>query len=243
MSPPSITTITSHVRSSHAIDMDLMEFEYPQQQLVKTTKKSTMISAELPFTMCDHKIYVRERFQEYQKKNGKWRKNFSNCRVFVVDVGGGKTRAIKYFKNGTMHVTGCKSEEEIREMCNEFLAKFAALVGMADKPNVTSVSMTMVNATCKYPITEPELDLYSLTKKLVDAGAFDTVTYDADRYFGIKTTCTVPQYKCNIFRTGTITLTGMTSPSQIKPAYDHIFEVLGKILDGRDSEEASPCNA
>lgn len=230
---PSITTITAHVESSPTFDMDsLIEIDEDvfDKEVKRNTKKSTMIVARIPMKVCDRPVHYRVRAKHYMKKNGKWHKNFHNCHVFTIRVDNGKKRTIKYFKNGIMHVTGCRSMDEISTMCSSFLENFAKMVDNADVPKIKNVNASMVNATCRVVSLAEELDLADVNERLESCGKFVTTIYDRQRYFGIKLSCAEPSYKCNIFRTGSITLTGMTKEEQIQPAYEHIIKTLTEVL-------------
>lgn len=238
VSAPKITTITCSVLTSHPIDVfqvlqDIEEKKHSSDseathtdedvsgKTQKFTKKNTQRLHPTHIFIKDTQVFLRLRLEAYRSRSGKKRSNFSNCFAFVVSLPGKGNRSIKYFNNGHMHVTGCKSEEEIHDLCEEFLAKACEFIECNEVPKITGLTMTMVNANCK---ADKQFNLYELSTKL--SSHFSSVSYDPDEYFGIKLQNISPSYRSNIFRTGAILLTGMKHPSELPSVYQHFVESI-----------------
>lgn len=213
----------------------------------KDTRRSTIVQIPTHICVRDQPVYWRVREREFQdRKTSRNYKQFQNCMIFRFKIVDGNACTIKIFKNGTLHVTGCRSEEEVVGICTDFInaiADFLKEDGHPVKvPVLGEVKFCMTKAgfkfnTADFPRDGKSLDLHMLTWLLLKSRKFFNVEYNSDVYFGIKTTCMNPAYKTNIFKSGAVNLY-TTSPDEVPKAFESLITIL-KNGRNRKGEESS----
>lgn len=204
----------------------------------KNTRRSTLVKAPTYISVRGQNVYWKVRVSEFQDtKTRRNYKQFLNCMIFTFQIPDRNICTIKIFKNGTMHITGCKSEEEVLSVCNDFIQEIATFLvdnGFEVKtPTLGKIEFCMTKAgfefdTKGFVMDGSKLDMHILVDRMILSGKFYDVDYNPDKYFGIKTISINPAYKTNIFKSGSVNLY-TTSPAQVFAAFDNLKEVLATL--------------
>jgi TATA-box binding protein (TBP) (component of TFIID and TFIIIB) len=200
----------------------------------KLTKSKTQINLPIPMDKVNgHQIFFRVRHQVYTK-NYKKRSNFLNQICFYYRCADGKSKCFKVFKNGVVHVTGFADFSEMDAATATFVHNLALWIG-ATQSNFTwkTVDVFMVNASFKLSNCLDLVDFHYTVLQTTDWLSM----YEPEMYCGLMLDTTSshnsPHFKANVFRTGSVILTGVKSYSQIVFAFSCIMGFFQKYLNNR----------
>jgi len=131
------------------------------------------------------------------------------------------TKSIKMFRNGSVHVTGCKTPGEFVQAVTAVCVAMTE-AGIGDIV-VESFSVLMINITFCANTT---LRLQALRDKSLERGWQGS--YDADIYPGLNLKIPVGARTVTalVFRSGNVILTGSKSPAEAVEAHDKLMHLL-----------------
>ena len=144
------------------------------------------------------------------------------------------TKSIKMFRNGSVHVTGCKTMEEFVQAVTAVCDAMTQAGIEPDGVRVTDFHAHMINVTFN---TNQTLGLRGLRDHCIGRGW--AATYDADVYPGLNMKIPVsggPVVTALVFRSGNVILTGAKTAEHVREAH----HTLTHMLDARAVAESTP---
>jgi TATA-box binding protein (TBP) (component of TFIID and TFIIIB) len=156
-------------------------------------------------------------------------RNFSNQLALVHG-----RMAIKLFKNGSIHVTGCRSVVAFAAAADDLCTMLRVF---SDTPHrLNTAEIHMINAT--YSV-DRSLPLATLRSACLDAG-IGSASYEPDIYAALRVKIPLPasEHKATAiaFKTGCIMLSGARKPSDIT----HVYGVFCRVIDGLSPVPSTP---
>ena len=137
-------------------------------------------------------------------------------------------KAVKIFKNGSVHVTGCRSHYELvstLEIVCEVLQDALAI-----PVSLIEYSIQMLNVNFSLGHT---LDLRKLQERFLDITDF--ASFEPDSYPGLNVKLMFDnnvKCSCLLFHSGSVALAGAKSPHAIYKAYSTICTLIDECEDG-----------
>lgn len=130
---------------------------------------------------------------------------------------GKKNFAVKLFRNGSFHLTGFVSMTDALGVVEKVLSV------LDSEATITDFNVQMINTCVK---VHGALDLTVLQRVLKDTP--HNAYYDKERHPGLKLVVQVlgRSITCIIFRTGSMILTGIKDPSELRVVYSIIMDIL-----------------
>lgn len=188
----------------------------------KLTKKKTQLSLLLPdFTLDSKQVYFRVRHQAFSR-GGRTFSNFQNQLCFYYKTCDDKTKCFKVFSNGNVHVTGYADEQHMDTSVIGFLS---TIVRWTEHPQpiqytLDNVKKTvhMMNACFKLG---RELSLVTLLNFLRRSMRNWDSMYEPELYSGLM--LRADNFKANIFKSGSIIITGTRSLQGIQVAHSALL--------------------
>lgn len=216
------------VMSLMEIDGIISGYGAPTMSTISATcRLNKRIDHDIVRMMCAD--YVRTKNTPRQKnKKGNW-KSFNNAVTVVFNK-----KAVKVFKNGKIHITGCKTIEEIREVMDLFMTSMMYDDEGEDAVIVEDITIHSFNVTNR--LTKPgfKVKLTELQQKLNAVDSISTF-YDPSRWQGLRVKKIFPvegddkgkhTVTALIFYTGTINLTGLRNAKELKSMFDIIYNSM-----------------
>jgi hypothetical protein len=201
-------------------------------RIIKVEKRGTLVRGESS----------RDKIKRRPKKEGSTSKTgfgHNSITVVVLDSGGGalpsKEITVKIFQNGVFHFTGV-----LDDLYDASVLKL--LLGIIS----TTCNHCITNDCKEISILERRVVLMNYTSELTKKGMIAretllrsiralrnpdiSVTYDPDVYPGIKIKYLASKWTANLFRTGKIILTGLTSKQHCEDFKLVLEDLLKKTL-------------
>jgi TATA-box binding protein (TBP) (component of TFIID and TFIIIB) len=174
------------------------------------------------------------------------KKKFFNQVTFLLPVKNiNKTINFKYFKNGRIVMTGCKSMKNAKEVCNLFLEeikknyeKLLINESALDELEIIDYKIAMINSNFK---TNLQFDLYKF-QSILPKSSYEPCTYPGinHKYIfhndcDLKNCDHINFKKCKctrttllIFQSGNIIITGGKTIKHINTVYNYINDIINK---------------
>lgn len=172
-------------------------------------------------------MYVRVPGEKKDSRKRKIAKSFNNS-VTVVKVVDGRKQCAKLFRNGTLHVTGCKSLNDSLEVGGDMCKALGCILGVKEiRVSEYKVLMTniVVNMKSFFYDQGGFLDLSKIKQELERFGI--TSSYDRNIYPGIKV-------KIHKDKGGVCTILGFSSGNFIlaglKDIGDDVDSIIGRFF-------------
>jgi len=149
-------------------------------------------------------------------------KSFNNSITVFKVIENNKKRSVKFFPNGLIHVTGCATPMEAKEVVNEIQTLVDPLFkGITNFENI-DIQTQMINATFKVPHLIDQLALvehYNTFKNMVTQTSFHPETYSAvkARVYGLSV---------SVFKTGSVVLSGAKDLESLAKTYHFLLEKI-----------------
>lgn len=137
-----------------------------------------------------------------------------------------KKRAIKVFSNGSLHMTGFRTLDECFQGAENMVSLINTCMSDTETVHITDFSVQLINTCLK---VSHQLNM----EKVVEVFKTQTlhkVLYDVERHPGLqlKVLCQSTQRTVTviIFRTGSVLITGVHSPSELLESYKTVTAIL-----------------
>jgi TATA-box binding protein (TBP) (component of TFIID and TFIIIB) len=156
-------------------------------------------------------------------------KSFMNCATLSF----GK-KAMKVFKNGKLHITGCRSNEDARECCETFLDQMAYDVCVDDMSHKILMMNVCVRSSGQMLDPFPQLDAL---QEVFDQRAEVKTRYHPDIYQGLVLKVEAgPGRVVTVltFYTGTLMFMGVKHPAELRCVSEIVYDTFRKTM-------ATPC--
>jgi len=183
-------------------------------------------------------IFNGEKTKKKKRKRQKDKRYFYNQISFRVKVKSkNKPIHVKLFVNGSLHITGCKTIENINEVINVVFEKLRKLYAIKinghfeEKPMITDINgleiktidIVMINSSFKIPLCINRHNLFVLLQSNKIQCNFDPQNYAP---VTIKFECNDKIITILIFEKGSIIIAGATNCNHIKTAYTFINKFI-----------------
>ena len=177
------------------------------------------------------------------------KKKFFNQVTFLLPIKESQKKInFKYFKNGRIVMTGCKSLDNAKEVCNLFVKyikeNYKILLiseNSLDDIEIINYKIAMINSNFK---TNLQFDLYKF-QEILPKSSYEPCTYPGINHkYIFKNDCDLKncdhinfkKCKCTrttllIFQSGNIIITGGKTIKHINIVYDYITNIIHKNKD------------
>lgn len=204
--------------------------------IVKVEKKGVIKKGE------SSKDKIKHRSKKEPKNSNNTGFGHNSITIVVLDDGGGVLRpkeiTVKIFQNGVFHLTGVLDErydkhtmeillEIIKNTCQESFKEPVEKVEVLDRRIVLMNYTTKL--TSKQTIPRETLHNTIRTSKFEGIKSF----YDPGVYPGVKIQIGNDKWAANVFRTGKINLTGITTHEDCTQLISQLLDLFEKVIPQR----------